>query len=467
MMKQIRQNRQKYYHLVGIKGTGMSALAQILKTQGHKVTGSDSSEVFITDSVLKRAQIPVFSPFSEKNLKNPDVVVRSQAYGEDNPEIKKAKEKAIKILTYPQALGELVRKKIGIAVSGTHGKTTITVLSGLLLNEAGLDSTVICGSLVDQFGFSNARIGKSKYFVLEACEFKESFLAYEPKIILLSTIDYDHTDYYPDFQSYKKAFLKFVKKLPQDGFLIACFDDENVKEVALKSKKKVISYGLSGDFDIKGEKIKTTTFRTTFEVSAFSKNLGIFKILLPGFFNVQNALAIIALGLHLKIPLVIIKKVLSEYKGIKRRFETLGIVRGIRVMDDFAHHPTEIKLTLKAVRQFYPKARIWAVFQPYTYSRTKSLLSDFSKSFCEADFVVLDEIYGSAREKNRGEIKGEDLYNLTKKYHKNVYFVPGRENIANFLVQKVKTGDVVITMSCGDIYKAGQRLLEKLRTLTT
>ncbi len=460
-------NKQEYYHLVGIKGVGMSALAQLLKANGIKITGSDTDEIFITDDMLKNAQIEVFSPFSKSNIKNPDLVVRSSAYGEDHIEISEARRRHIPVITYAEALARLFNKRYGIAVAGTHGKTTITALLGLVLERANLDPTVVVGGILKEFGDSNMRVGKGRYFVLEACEFKNNFLVYKPKMIVIPTIDFDHPDCFKNLDEVKKAFLEFIGNLSREGVVIACFDEQNVKEVALGSKRKVVSYGLSGGVDFQGLDIRSDIYGSSFLVKGYGKMLGKFRIALPGKHNIRNALAVIALSSKLGIRSNIIYELLANHRGVKRRFETLGVRNGIRIMDDFAHHPVEIQVTLASVRQFWPQSRIWAVFQPYTYSRTKSLLQEFSEAFGEADFVVLDDIYPSAREQDTGEVKGIDLYKLTSQKHQDVYFVSGLEKIAEFLKGKVKSGDVVITMGCGDIYKAGELLLKKLSQVHT
>jgi len=442
----------------------MSALAQILKSSGFKITGSDTNEVFITNGVLKKAGLKVFNSFKGSHITNPSLVVRSSAYDENNNvEVREALKKKIPIKTYSEVLAEIFNNKFGIAVAGTHGKTTITALSGILLEKAGLDPTVVVGGIVKEFNNSNARVGKSNYFVLEACEFKKNFLVYQPQVAIIPTIDFDHPDCFRDLKETQKAFTQFLENLKPQGLIIYCLDEENVRHVCQKTKAQLISYGLEEGSDISAFNIKQEEGYSSFEVVAFGQPIGEFKILIPGLHNIKNALAVIGLGFYFKIKPELIREVLSSYHGLKRRFETLGIKRGIRVMDDFAHHPTEIEATLKGIRQFWPKARLWAVFQPYTYSRTKAFLKEFSECFYEADFVVLDEIYGSAREKDTQEVKGEDLYRLLSKKHKKVFFVPGLENIARFLASRLQQGDIVVTLSCGDIYKAGEKLLSLLK----
>lgn len=452
----------QYYHMVGIKGVGMSALACILKDQGIKLTGSDVNEVFFTDKVLKDSKIPVFSGFKEEHIGKPDLVISSAAYGKDNPEITKAKRKGIKVLTYPQMLGELTNDKKTIAICGTHGKTTTTALVGLLLEKAKYNPTVIVGSYVNDFS-GNAKIGESDWFVIEACEYMRHFLNYNPYIVILTSLEMDHPDYYKDIEDIKGAFLQFIQKIPQEGFLIACYDDENVEEIAHNISPPVISYGLSQKADVYAQNINIKPNLVSFDVIAGGKRVSNFQLQIPGFHNIQNALAIVALGLKLKISKEVIKQTLASYSGVKRRFETIGEVNNIKIIDDYAHHPTEIKATLEGARKFYPKNRIWVIFQPHTFSRTKELLQEFVQSFTDADYVIIADIFSSAREKDTGNIHSKDIVSEAQKYHKNVQYMGELSDIEDYLKDKLQPGNILITMGAGSVYKVGEGVLKKLR----
>ena len=450
-----------YYHFIGIKGAGMTALAQIYKAKGAHVTGSDTENKFFTDPILESLKIPVFQKFQEHNIGRPTVVIASAAYGKENPEIQEAKRKRIKVLTYPQALGQLMARKKAICVAGTHGKTTVTALSGLLLEKAGLDPTVVVGSYVDSFS-GNARVGNSRYFAAECCEYKRHFLKYYPKIAILTNVEMDHPDYYKSFSDVKRAFSQFVSKIPENGLLIYCADDPGAVAIAQKTSKKKISYGFSQQAYVRAIYHRVKPGRTIFKVMRGRKLLGQFTIKVPGEHNILNALAIIALGTHLKIKLSTIRQVLREYQGTKRRFELLGKARGITFIDDYAHHPTEVKATLEGAKTYFPKARIVAVFQSHTFSRTKELLGDFGQAFGAADKVVVGPIFTSAREK-KGRVSGRDIVRVGEKHHKNIKYFSNFEKIKAHLRRNLKRGDVVITMGAGNIYEVGEDLLTKFR----
>ncbi len=454
--------KEKYYHMVGIKGVGMSALAQILKSQGIRLTGSDVNEIFFTDRILKRLKIPVFSGFKAGNIGKPDLVISSAAYNEENPEITEAKKKGIRIISYPQMLGELTKDKKTIAVCGTHGKTTTTALTGLLLEKANIDPTVVVGSYVDNFS-GNARIGKSNWFVIEACEYKRHFLNYNPYITILTSLEMEHPDFYKNIKDIKDSFLQFIQKIPQDGFLIACYDDENVKEITQNISSPVISYGLSQKADIYAQNIVIKSEIVSFDVIYKGKKISNFKLQIPGKHNIQNALAVIALGLKLKIDKKIINQTLASYSGIKRRFEKIGEVDNIKIIDDYAHHPTEVRAALEGARKFYPRNKIWVIFQPHTFSRTRKLLTEFSKSFSDADYIIIADIFSSAREKDTDSVHSKDIVLKAKKYHKNIQYIRDLSGIVNYLKDKLQPGNILITMGAGDVYKVGERVLKELR----
>ncbi|MCK5459487.1 UDP-N-acetylmuramate--L-alanine ligase, partial [Candidatus Parcubacteria bacterium] len=384
--------KSKKIYFIGIEGAGTSALAQIYKKLGCEVIGSDSGDHFY-GKVLKKAEIRVYKKFNRKNLpKEVNLVVHSTCVKDDNIEIKEAKKRSLKILPYPVALADLFNEKFGIAVCGTHGKTTVTAMSGLLLQKAKLDPTVLVGSLVKNFK-GNAIIGKSKYFVLEADEYQNKLRYYQPKIIILNNIDFDHPDFFPTIKEYKSAFSKFVKKLGKDCVVIANFDDKNVKEVIKGIKAKVIGFGKNSG-DITYKILSDNNGKNRFNIFVNKKKLGIFELKVLGEHNILNSLPVIALSQVFKIDLKIVKKTLTDFAGAERRMEEKGKFKNFVIYDDYAHHPAEIKATIKTAKQNFKDRKFLVVFQPHSFSRTKALLADFAKSFNGADRVVVLDIYG-------------------------------------------------------------------------
>lgn len=440
----------------------MTALAQIYKANCYYVTGSDVTEKFFTDNVLRANHIPVFSPFSPHNIGKPTVVITSAAYPKTHLELKEARNKKIKTLYYQQALGKLTKSyRHTICVAGTHGKTTTTAMAGILFDMAKKDPTVLVGSAVKEFG-GNARTSEKKnYFLMEACEYREHFLNYHPKTIVLTNVEYDHPDFYKNVAQVNESFKKFIQKLPKDGTLIYCADDAGAVMVASKTRKKKISYGFSQDADIRATYYKTKNKITTFRVLKNNRKVGILKLQVPGEHNVLNALAVIALAYRFRIKLNVVRKVLREFTGTKRRFEIVGRKRGVTIMDDYAHHPTEIQTTLLSIKKYFPNSKITAVFQPHTYSRTRSLLKEFAKSFENADKVIVAPIFASAREK-KGKTGSEKLALEIAKNHSSVKYIDDFSKIVSNLNRSAKKGEVIVTMGAGDVYKIGSQVLEKL-----
>ncbi|MFA5413475.1 MAG: UDP-N-acetylmuramate--L-alanine ligase [Patescibacteria group bacterium] len=481
----------KKIYMIGIKGVGMTAIAQVLKLRGAEVTGSDTHEKFFTDEVLEKSGIKFYEGFDVVNLEKekPDLVIYSTAYTDENPELAAARKSGVTILSYPEVLGEILKEGFGIAVSGTHGKTTTTAMLGFVLQELGADPTVIVGSAVPQLG-GNARAGRGEHVVIEADEYQNKFLYFDPRAIVLTSAEYDHPDFFKTPEDYIDAFRKFVAKIPTDGFLVACADDKNVLEISKSAKCKIISYGLTaGDWQARlpaspklqrGEPARQAKNiiqknggnmpphqnfwcgGVEFEVFEKGESRGVFKIQLLGNHNVANALAVIATAKELGFDLEKIREALEKFSGAVRRFEIKGEVGGVLVIDDYGHHPTEIRVTLEAARQKYPDRRIWCVFHPHTFTRTKALLKDFSKSFGGADKIIVIDIYGSAREV-AGGVSSRDLVEAIKKEGNDALYIPTISEAAEFLAKEVKSGDVVITMGAGDVWRVGELLLEKLK----
>lgn len=462
-MKDINLNTIRNIHMVGIKGVGMTALAKILIARGFTVTGSDVPEKFFTDKVLTEMGIGVEELFRAENLGHAELVVHSAAYSESNPEIAAALNRAIPVLTYPEMLGKLMQGKYGIAVTGTHGKTTTTALVGLVLAAGKLDPTVVVGSEVAEFG-GNARVGASEYFVLEACEYRAHFLNYFPKVIILTNIEMDHPDYYSSISDVKRAFKHFISQLPEDGLLIACTDSQPVRELIDKVPCKVITYGFSVRSGENHYQLVSARSRQD-EGSEFlvrvpnSNQLQRFNLSVNGRHNVLNATAALALADYLGLDRHYAKEVFETFKGAKRRFEIKGERNGVTVIDDYAHHPTEIAATLAGARERYPEKRLVAVFQPHTFSRTLNLFTEFAQAFTGADMVIITDIFSSAREQDGGEVSSGLLTEEIKKYHPKVYYRPTLEQVYDYLVPQLRSGDVLLTMGAGDVYKIGDNYL--------
>jgi UDP-N-acetylmuramate--alanine ligase len=441
-------------HFIGIGGIGVSALARYYLAKGHKVTGSDLVSSEITDALKEKGAKLLIGRHKAKNLpKDADLVIYSPAIRPDNPELKSATQHPVlinqhRVLSYPQALGELTKKYFTIAVCGSHGKSTVTAMIGLILEKAGLDPTVILGTKLKEFGDSNCKVGESKYLVIEADEYKESFLNYWPKIIVVLNIEPDHLDYYKNFKNYLLAFKKFVSHLPENGVLIANKDDRNAYNTFSTVAKKVRWYSLKQK---EAKKIKK-----------------IMKI--PGEFNISNALAALTVARVLKIPDKVSFKGLSEYKGSWRRFDLIEAKisrknRKIIIINDYGHHPTQIKVTLKAAREKFPKKKIWCVFQPHQYQRTYYLWNDFVKVLSEAPVnkLIIADIYdvaGREDSKIKKKISSKKLVKAIqeKQINNKFLYIPTVKKTADYLKKNLKGGEVLIIMGAGDIYKLGKKL---------
>lgn len=425
-------------HFLGIGGIGVSALAQYYVTKGHQVSGSDLNSSEITDFLAKLGVKINIGGAVNSEMIDVDLVIYSPAIKPENTEFKFYKEKGTKCFSYPEALGELTKEYFTIAICGSHGKSTTTSMTALAMIKANLDPTVIVGTKLVEFGNTNFRMGSSNYLVIEACEYEESFLSYWPKIIAVTNIEAEHLDYFKNLKNVILAFQKFIKHLPKDGVLIANKDDKNIAK--LKTKNKIVNF-----------KIKQ------------KEALQIKKILkIPGQHNVYNALAVLNIMRELGVKDNIVLKSLAEYKGSWRRFETKvvktrflksGKTGFLTVISDYGHHPTEVLATLKATREKFPKKKIWCVFQPHQYQRTYLLFKDFVKVFKSAkiDSIIITDIYGVAgREKESTKVSSQKLVDAIKK--KNTIYIPLSET-ENYVKQNIKSGDVLLIMGAGDIYK--------------
>lgn len=431
----------------------MSALAQIsAQIEDATITGSDVEESFFTDSVLKRAQIPVLS-FSPSNVEDVDLVVTSAAYTDQHPEISRAKELNIPVLTYPQYLGRLLSKKRGISVSGTHGKTTTTAMIGLVLLQAGLDPSIVVGSDVPSIG-GNAHSGEGEFFLAESCEYRRHFLNYSPEQLIVTNIEFDHPDYFTGIEDVISAFTEFAKKVPPSGHIYVWAEDPHRE--AINGTAPVTTFGLSESADVRATEIVFQDEGSTMKVMLKGEYVGDLDLHVAGRHNILNALATIALCHEIGIPISEILTSLSLFSGTKRRFEHLGSnTNGALIVDDYAHHPTEIRTTLEGARLSFPERRIRAIFQPHTFSRTEKLLQEFSQAFQGADEVVVADIFASAREQEHHTISALTLAELIQQQGIHAHYIGPLEDIKIYLSQTLAPEDLVLTLGAGDIYKVG------------
>lgn len=450
----------KKVYCIGIKGAGMTALAQILKSRAIEVVGSDTKEVFYTDGILKRLEIPYKEEFAAANIpSDTDLVVYSTAYNEsNNVEMKAAKEKGMAMISYPEMIGKLFQEKLGIAVSGTHGKTTTSAMLSEAFSFAGVDPSAIVGSQVIAWQGS-ALAGKGEYFIAESDEYQNKLRFYQPWSVILTSVDWDHPDFFPDAESYKKVFKEFVAKIPKTGFLVVWGDSTDTLEVAKSATGKVLTYGFSEDNDYVALSSKALeNGKQQFEVFFKEESLGMFQTPLSGKHNVLNCTAIITLSHAIGLDLEKIKVALADFKGTTRRFEMVGKFNEAVLIDDYAHHPDEIKPTLNGAKSRFENQRIWTVFHPHTFSRTKALLEDFAQSFDDTEKVIVLGTYGSARESGGGATS-EDLVKLINKYSRGkADYIETIDEAVEFLKKKSGEYDVLITMGAGDVWRVGEKL---------
>ncbi len=442
---------------MGIGGIGMSGIAEVLLNSGFTVTGSDLQLTSVTRR-LEKLGATIYKGHRGDQVSGADVVVISSAVSSDNIEIRAAKERKIPVIRRAEMLAELMRMKYGIAIAGTHGKTTTTSITGLILQAGGFDPTLIVGGKLRCLK-SNARLGEGDYFVVEADEYDRSFLELTPTIAVITNIETEHLDCYSDLDEIKKTFIKFANKVPFYGSVVVCLDEESVQEIMPDLQKRIISYGFNPQAEVRGVDPLYHGFTSEFTVLWKEKRLGRIKLKLPGIHNIKNGLAGIAVGLELEIPFSKIQKAVEEFTGVHRRFEIKASIGGILIVDDYAHHPTEIKACLRAARIGWNR-RVIAVFQPHLYSRTRDFCHDFAQSFFDADVLIVTDVY-PAREKPvegvSGKLIADEAVSLG---HRNVVYQPDHDGLIKYLKENIREGDMVITMGAGDIWKVGERLID-------
>ncbi len=451
--------RIKHIHFIGIGGTGMCGIAEILLNQNFKVTGSDLRLTDVTERLAKLGATITEGHHSD-NVLGADVIVYSSAVKENNPEIEAAKLHNIPVIRRAVMLAELMRMKYGICIAGTHGKTTTTSMTGLVLTEGALDPTILVGGRVNNFD-SNVKPGLGDFVVVEADEFDRSFLELMPSIAVITNIESDHLDCYENLDEIKDAFVDFANKVPFYGVVIICLDEAGDQSILHRIKKRVWTYGRSSQSDLYAYRIESDGFTTKFWVARHQKPLGEIQLQVPGEHNVKNALAAMSVGMELDIPFEKIKKALESFKGVYRRFEIKGQIDDITIVDDFAHHPTEIQVTLRAARDSCMR-NIIAIFQPHLYSRTRDFYEEFGGAFYEANMLIVTDIY-PAREVPIPGVTGELIANsATMRGHRNVHYVPNKKKIADYVLPYLKGDDIIITLGAGDIWKYGEEIRDKL-----
>ena len=447
-------------HFVGIGGVGMSGIAELLKNMGFDITGSDLKKSVYTEKLQNLGCEITFS-HSPLNVKDADVVVYSSAITEDNPEIVEAKKLGIPVIKRAEMLAELMRMKFGILISGSHGKTTTTSMCSILIHLAGLDPTIVIGGRLNIFG-GNARLGEGDYLVAEADESDGSFLRLFPTIAIITNIDREHITFYGSFENLLNAFIEFGNRVPFYGSVIFCGDDENVRKVANKVDRKKISYGFSKNNDVRGYELESHGNGYKFKVDFKGNFLGDFLTKVPGKHNVLNSLSVISLAIEMGIDIDVVRRSLEIFSGVDRRFQIKGIKKGITVIDDYAHHPSEIKTTFDAISDMSPN-RVIAVFQPHRYSRVKELYGEFVRSFNFPDVLICMDIYSAGESPIKG-ISGESLFKEISKERKDkhTFFENDFEAVVERLIELSKPGDIIVTLGAGNVYKVGEDFLEKI-----
>ncbi|MBI3127499.1 MAG: UDP-N-acetylmuramate--L-alanine ligase [Candidatus Tectomicrobia bacterium] len=447
-------------HFVGIGGTGMCGIAEVLINLGYAVTGSDLAQ---NEAVfrLRRLGAKIAMGHRAENVEGVDVVVYSSAVSGENVEVAEARRRKIPVIRRAEMLAELMRMKYSIAVAGAHGKTTTTSLVAAVLAAGGLDPTVVVGGRINAIG-SNARLGEGEYLVAEADESDGTFLRLVPTIAVVTNIDEEHLDFYRDFQAIKQAFLEFLNKIPFYGFSVVCLDHPAVQEIIPGIEKRFFTYGFGSQADYIGEDFHYESGEAVFSVRRRNERLGELRLRIPGRHNAYNALAAVAVASELDVPFEAVQRGLHGFDGIGRRLERIGEAAGVAVLDDYGHHPEEIRATLRAVREAWPDRRLVVLFQPHRYSRTLHLGKAFHTAFYDADLLLVAPIYAAGEAPIPGVSASAIAEGARAHGHKACEEVEGVHEAAGRLAEAVRPGDLVLTLGAGDVWKAGRELLERL-----
>ena len=453
---------KKYHiHFVGIGGIGMSGIAELLLNLGYEVSGSDTKASDITER-LEGLGGAIHTGHSAEHVSGADVVVVSSAINAENPEVNAAHRLAIPVIPRAEMLAELMRLKYSVAVAGAHGKTSTTSIVAAVLGEGRLDPTVVIGGKLKGID-SNAVLGMGDFIVAEADESDGSFLKMSPTIAVVTNIDREHLDFYKDLEDIKNVFFDFIDRIPFYGLAVLCLDNEPIQDLIPKIKKRFTTYGMSTQADYQARNIRAQGLKTRFTLHHQGEDLGDITLNLPGIHNVYNAMASIAVGFELNIPFETIKSALETLEGVQRRMEVKGVEQGITVVDDYGHHPTEIKTTLQAVKESWPDKRIILAFQPHRYTRTHALFDEFTRAFYQSDLMVVMPIYAAGENPINGVDSSRLCEEIKAHGHKEVICMDGMESALSYLKDVLRSGDLLLTLGAGDVWKVGVAVLKELR----
>jgi UDP-N-acetylmuramate--alanine ligase len=458
--------KYQHIHFVGIGGIGMSGIAEVLLNLGYHISGSDAKLSAITER-LRGLGAKIFEGHAASNIDSAQVVVTSTAVRSDNPEVVEAMRRQIPVIPRAEMLAELMRLKYGIAIAGSHGKTTTTSMVAAVLDRAGLDPTIVVGGRLNTIG-SNAKLGHGDFMVVEADESDKSFLKLSPTIAVVTNVDLEHLDFYSGIEEIRSCFTEFVNKVPFYGSVIICLDDTNIQMIIPQITRRVITYGMRAHAEISASEVKISreSFGSDFIVRRRGAELGRIKLNVPGEHNVLNALAAVAVGLDLEVEFPIIAEALESFRGAERRFQVKGLIEGERngilVVDDYGHHPTEIRATLAAAKS--SGRRLVVLFQPHRYTRTAALREDFARSFYDADIVLLCDIYAASEDPIPG-VNSQALAEEIEKFgHRNARYIGGVEQGKQVLLDVVEPGDLALTLGAGNVWRAGEEFLEAMKS---
>ncbi len=452
--------RIRKIHFIGIGGIGMSGIAEVLLNLGYGVSGSDLKETEITQRLTSLGGEIAYGHRAE-NVQDADVVVTSTAVRASNPEVVEAHRRLIPVIPRAEMLAELMRMKYGIAVAGTHGKTTTTSMVATILSHGGIDPTAVIGGRLDSLG-SNAKLGQGKFLVAEADESDGSFLKLSPTIAVVTNVDADHLDYYRDLDQIKETFVDFINKVPFFGLAVLCLDDPNIQAFIPQVKKRFVTYGLATQADFNATDIEYRGDRTSFDVHHRGERLGRLSFRMPGRHNVLNALAAVAVAMELEIPVATIVEGMREFGGVQRRFQIKSEAGNIMVVDDYGHHPAEVKATLAAARSGWDR-RLVVVFQPHRYSRTQALFEEFVTAFYQADHLVVMDVYAAGEDPIPGVDAASLAAGISGHGHKDARHIADRDGVVAHLMGVVRPGDTVITLGAGNVWQVGEQLIARLQ----
>jgi len=450
----------QHIHFVGIGGSGMSGIAEVLINLGYKVSGSDLKQTEVTQRLASLGG-KIFIGHKPEQVGNAHVVVTSSALLPDNPEVVQAKKLKIPVIPRAEMLAELMRLKYAVTIAGTHGKTVTTSLVSMVLAEGGLDPTVVIGGRLKNIG-SSAKLGKGEFIVAEADESDGSFLKLTPTIALLTNIDDDHLDYYKTLDNIKNTFVQFVNKVPFYGSIILCGEDENIKSIIPRITRKYYTYGRGKNYDFYAENIVYEEMHTEFDLCFSGKNLGRLKLHFPGAHNVLNSLGAAAAGIELGVGFEKIRKAFLDFTGVSRRLEVKARKKDIVFIDDYGHHPTEIRVTLETIKSIWPERRLLVIFQPHRYTRTRDLAKKFGPSFNSVSRIWLTDIYSAGEKPIPGISSSLILESFPAEKRETVTLISDREALIKEVVKSLRPQDVLVTLGAGDGYKIGEEILNKI-----